>query len=94
MKLSEEQRFLDALAVEEEPDAPVVWEPFAGRHERRQRKNRATINNFVGKGSRANAVAIVPRYYGELLTWSLHHYIEKNQWKVIITLNYQMPEPM
>jgi len=66
LKLSEEQRYLDALAVEVEPDAPVVWEPFAG--ERQQHKNRATIDSFLGEGSRVNAAAIVPRYYGELLT--------------------------
>lgn len=94
MKLNEEQRFLNAVPGEMEPDMPMVWDPFAGRHERQQRKNRATINSFLGKGSRVNAVAIVPRYYGELLTWSLHRYVEKNQWKVIITLNYQMPEPV
>jgi len=91
LKLSEEQRFLDAAPEEGEPDMPMVWEPFAGSYERQQRKNRSTINSFLGKGSRVNAVAIVPRYYGELLTWSLHRYIVKNQWKTI-TLNY--PEPV
>lgn len=95
MKLSEEQRFLDAVVPgEAEPDMPMVWEPFAGRHERQQRKNKSAINSFLGKGRRVSAVAIVPRYYGELLTWSFHRYIEKNQWKVITTLNYQLPEPV
>ncbi len=94
MKLSEEQRLIDTLDEEAERDIPMVLGPFVGGHERQQHKNRATISSFLGKSRRVNAVAIVPRYYCELLTWSLHRYIERNQWKVITTLNYQLPEPV
>ena len=95
MKLSEEQRFLDALAEEEAEDQiPIENEPSARRHERLWHKNKATINSFLGSGRRADAVAIAPRYYGELLTWALRRYIEKNHWTVVRTLNYQAPEPV
>lgn len=92
----EEERLLNALAVEEaEGEVPiVVGEPLTRRHERLQHRNRATIDNFLGKGNRANAIAILPRYYGELLTWALQRYIEKKQWIVVRTLNYQAPEPV
>ncbi|MFC1894083.1 hypothetical protein ACFLYR_08765 [Chloroflexota bacterium] len=95
MKLGAKERFLDALAEEEvEVELPFTGEPSASRRERLGQKNKATINTFLGNGCRADAVAIAPRYYGELFTWALHRYIEKNQWKVVRVLNYQSPEPV
>ena len=93
--MSTEDRLLEAITGEEEEfEAPAPYDRFARRHERLQRKNKAAIEDFLGKGSRANAVAILPRYYGELLTWALEHYIEKEGWKVIRTLGYHGREPV
>lgn len=92
MKLHTEERLLDALA-EEEAGAELPWQ-ITGRHERLQRGNQATVNGFLGKGRRASAITIVPRYYGELLTWALNRHIENNHWTVVRTLNYQLPKPV
>lgn len=96
MKSGAEKLFLDAVAEEEaEAETPMMeFELPASRRERLGQKNKAAINRFLGKGSRKEAVAIVPRYYGELLTWALHRYIEKNRLEVIGTLAYQSPEPV
>ena len=32
---------------------------------------------FLGKGQRVHDVGIVPKYYGELLTWALKRYMDK-----------------
>lgn len=94
--MSAEERFLETIDDEEdeELEVPSVYDRFARRHERLQRKNKAAIEDFLGKGNRANAVAILPRYYGELLTWALQRHIEKEGWKVIRTLGYHGREPI
>ena len=78
----------------EELEVTAPYERFARRHESLQQKNRGAIENFLGKGSRANAVVILPRYYGELLAWALQRHIEKEGWKVIRTLGYHGREPI
>jgi len=90
-----EERFLEAIAEEdEETDAYSVHDQFTTRHDKLQRKNQSSIDGFLRNGQRTDAVIIVPRYYGELLTWALHRYIEKEEWKVIRTLGYRKPEPV
>jgi cell division protease FtsH len=89
--VSVEERFLAAVEDSEEPAA-------AGWRERQrqilERKNRAAIDDFLGEGGRSNAVGIVPRYYGGLLTWALHRYMERERWKIATTLGYRGPEPI
>ncbi len=94
--MTAEERFLEAIDEEdnEELEAPAPYDRFARRHEKLQYKNKSASENFLGKGSRANAVAILPRYYGELLTWALDRYIEKEGWKVIRILGYRGREPI
>jgi len=92
--MNAEERLLEA--IEEDDDCEVVEPP--GWRERQQRrlkqKNRATINKFLGRGRHTNQVAILPRYYGELLTWALHQYLQRQGWKVAATLGYRGPEPV
>jgi cell division protease FtsH len=93
--MSAEDQLLETIE-EEEDDNEIVGSP-AWREKQRQRlgqKNRATINRFLGKAKRANHVAILPRYYGELLTWALHCYLEREGWKINATLGYRGPEPV
>jgi cell division protease FtsH len=53
-----------------------------------------TTDNFLGEGEKIEASVIEPRYYGELLAWALHHYIELEGWQVTKTLGYLYPEPV
>ncbi|MFC1865160.1 AAA family ATPase [Chloroflexota bacterium] len=62
--------------------------------EKQQKKNRVAINQFLGKGKRHKYVGILPRYYGELLTWALNQYLEREGCKIIATLGYKAPEPI
>jgi cell division protease FtsH len=93
--MSIEERSLAAINEEEdeELEVPIVYDRFARRHERLALKNKTAVDRFLGKGNRANAVVILPRYYGELLTWALQRYIEREGWKVIRTLGYHGREP-
>ena len=94
--MSAEEEYLDAVADEEddeEPEGRTVADWIAGRRQRLQHKNKAAIGDFLGEGNRANAVAILPRYYGELLTWALQRHIEKEGWKIVRTLGYHGREP-
>jgi hypothetical protein len=52
------------------------------------------IDKFLGNGSRTYTSGILPRYYGELLTWALWRYLEKEGWKITGTLGYRGPEPV
>jgi len=93
--VSAEERFLEAIEEEEEEDEEASSSDWLESHRRRlKQKNRAAINRFLGKGRRTNHVAILPRYYGELLTWALHRYLERGGWKVTATLGYRGPEPV
>lgn len=96
--MSVEERLADVLddedEEEEEDGVPSYLSWRRQQRHRIQRKNRETINEFLGAGRRSNAVGIMPRYYGELLTWALHRYLERENWKVAATLGYGGPEPV
>ena len=91
-QVSVEERFLEAIDDDGEESLTLGWRESQRR--RLQPKNRAAISRFLGKGRRTNNVAIVPRYYGELLTWALHRYLERGGWKIAATLGYRGPEPV
>jgi len=87
-----EERFLEAITEENgSPSSSHWWER---RRERLQSKNLAAINDFFGNGSRIYTTGILPRYYGELLTWALWCYMEREGWKILGTLGYRGPEPI
>jgi len=90
--VSVEERFLEAIDDDDEESLTLGWRESQRR--RLQRKNRAAISRFLGKGRCTNNVAIVPRYYGELLTWALHRYLERGGWKIAAALGYRGPEPV
>lgn len=94
--MSIEGHFLDAIAEQEdeEPEMLTISKRLIERRRRLQHKNEATIDSFLGKGQRVSAVAILPRYYGELLTWALYRYMGNERWRVIATLSYCAPEPV
>jgi len=93
--MSAEDRFLEAIEEDEE-EGEALGSPNWREKQRRllQQKNQAAINRFLGKGRRNNHVCILPRYYGELLTWALHRYLEREEWKIVATLGYRGPEPI
>lgn len=91
--MSTEEGFLE-VEDDEEQEMPVMLDHLKKRCERLQRKNKTTINKFLGKERRANSVVIFPKYYGELLTWALQRYIEKEGWNIVRTLSYHAPKPV
>jgi len=94
--VSVEERFLDALDYEDEEEGKVPLDSSWRRRQqqRLQRKNQAAITEFLGEGRRTNAVGILPRYYGKLLTWALHQYLKRDGWKIVATLGYQTHEAL
>lgn len=90
-----EQRCLEAIeSGEGDEDDPEIAERYESRHQKLEAKNKATVDRFLGKGQRMYDVAMVPRYYGELLTWALKRYMEQEAWQVIQTLGYRRKEPI
>ena len=94
--MSAEERLLEAIEEEDEEECLMVETPgWRERQARRlKQRNRPAINRFLGRGRRTNQVVILPRYYGELLTWALHQYLQRQGWKVAATLGYRGPEPV
>jgi len=89
-----EERLLEAIEEEDEEDEIDESPDWRERQRKRlQQKNRAAVNRFLGKGQRTNHVCILPRYYGELLTWALHQYLKREGWKITATLGCRGPEP-
>lgn len=89
--MSAEEKILDAF--DEEEDMPSYSSSRWKERQRIRRKNQATIDKFIGVERKTTAVAIVPTYYGELLIWALHRYLEREGWKVADALGYRDPEP-
>jgi cell division protease FtsH len=92
-KMSVEERFLEAIAGDEEIETEMA-DRNTTRHQRLQRRNRVAIGRFLGDGRRAYQVGILPRYYGELLTWALKRYLEEEGWEEVQTLGYHGHEPV
>ncbi|MBI2857498.1 MAG: hypothetical protein HYX90_00350 [Chloroflexi bacterium] len=63
------------------------------RHQRLGEKTKSAVDSFLGKGRRVYDVGIVPKYYGEPLTWALRRFMEKEGWQVVQTLGYHAQEP-
>jgi hypothetical protein len=78
---------------EDEMDA-FLAQRYEMRHQKLATKNKAALSLFLGRGRRVHQVGIVPRYYGELLTWALKRYMEKEGWQTVQTLGYQGKEPI
>jgi len=95
MNMTAEERFLEAIdeegGEELEPLASHDWPTT--RREGLKRRNKPVIDNFLGKGNRANAVLILPGYYSELLAWALQRHIERKGWKIICALGYHSGQP-
>jgi len=93
-EMSVGEHYLEAMEEDDEEEEIMESPGWRERKHRLQKKNRESINRFLGRGRRTISVAIVPRYYGELLTWALHQYLERGDWKVTATLGYHGPEPV
>jgi len=83
---------LEAITEEGETLPPPSWREK--RRERQRRKKQEVIEEFLGKGVRGNLSGMLPRYYGGLLTWALHQYLERDGWEIAGTLGYHGPEPI
>lgn len=89
-----EERFLEAIEEEDDEDETAESPEWREKQLRLlQKKNRSAISRFLGKGRRTIHVCILPRYYGELLTWALHRYLQREGWKITATLGCRGPEP-
>jgi cell division protease FtsH len=93
--MSIEERFLQTIEEDDEEEVETgVTGRLARRHRRLGEKNKSAVDRFLGKGKRVHDVGIVPRYYGELLTWALRRFMEKEGWQVVQTLGYHGQEPV
>ena len=89
-----EERFVEAIEEEEEETGAEITRRYERRYQRLTGKNKTAVDSFLGKGQRVHEVGIVPRYYGELLTWALKRYMEREGWQVAQTLGYHSREPV
>jgi cell division protease FtsH len=90
-----EHTVLEVDEEEEEDGATTgIVSQFSTRHQRLGEKNKATVDAFLGGGERGHEAGIVPKYYGELLTWALKRYMDKEGWQVVNTLGYRGSEPV
>ncbi|MDD5402797.1 MAG: ATP-binding protein [Dehalococcoidales bacterium] len=78
----------------EDNEEEDLFHDTAGRTKGRlEKKNSATINNFLGKGKRFRDICILPRYYGELLAWVLGEYLATENLTVSRILGNNREEP-
>ena len=86
----------DIIEEEDEGEEPEskLWRGVESRRYKRNQKRNAIVSRFLDKEETADAVVIQPRYYGELLTWALHRYIEVERWKVVKNVGYRFPKPV
>ncbi|MFC2039859.1 AAA family ATPase [Chloroflexota bacterium] len=77
---------------DEDEEEPSVLNNL--RKKRLRHRNRAKIEIFLGEGITINESAILPSYYGELLTWAVHQYLEREGWNITATLGYHDPVPV
>jgi cell division protease FtsH len=95
-----EERLPDEIEDEVEDDEEFDPEVFAPRNwlvrqrRRLKQKNQAIINDFLGNQNRIFMTGVLPLYYRDLFAWSLHQYLQRNNWKMLTTLGYREPEPL
>ena len=86
-----EEHLLEAMEEDEDEEIEATSR-LERRHRRLGAKNKSTIDRFLGQGKREHDVGIVPRYYGELFTWALKRYMDKEGWQVTQILGYHGQE--
>lgn len=79
---------------EEEEDPFETSDLWERQHMKLRKKNQAVINQFLGKKKRTSVSGFLAKYYGKLLTWALHQYLERNHWEVLSTVGYICSEPI
>ncbi len=90
----EEEEEIEVIAPDIEEAEPEEDCYLARRHEKLTRKNRGVLDAFLGEGKLVSQVGLMPRYYGELLTWALDRYLKENGWEVTQALGYHGREPV
>lgn len=63
-------------------------------HNSLENENEPSLDNYFGRERRESQVGILPWYYGELLAWALHRYIEENGWDVEQVQAYHGRKPL
>jgi cell division protease FtsH len=90
-----EERFLEAIEAEQGDEVePGVDGRLDRHHKKLVEKNKPAADRFLGKNQRIHEVGFLPRYYGELLTWALNRYMDREGWQVTQTLGYHGQEPV
>ena len=77
---------LEELLGEAEPEMEDEVTPAM---QRQLERNCNLIRGFLGDGERESGVVVLPRYYNELLTWAVHHYLEAQGWRIVRVLGYR-----
>jgi hypothetical protein len=56
-------------------------------------KSEAAIKSFLGTHRITSEIVVFPAYYGELLSWALKRYMEREHWQTAGILGYHYSEP-
>ncbi len=83
----------EAIAEEEAISIADFESRRLARRRKQERKRKALVSRFLGKKETADASVIQPRYYGELLIWALHRYIDLEGWKITKTVGFHHDKP-
>jgi cell division protease FtsH len=63
-------------------------------HRELVRKSGTAIKSFLGTSRITSKAVIFPAYYGDLLTWALKRYMEREHWQTAGVLGYHCSEPV
>ena len=86
---------MDEMDDEDDEDTETrSIQEIVGMHGDHMKKLKSAVNGFLGESNITHVSVIEPSYYGELLTWAVHKYINENEWKIVNTLGYHMPGPI
>lgn len=82
--------------TDEDDDVVIFYDPSRDRKKREkiQHDNQKQVNSLFENEQLEYINAITPSYYGELLTWALSKYLERNKWSTIKTLGYKDLQPI
>lgn len=89
---------VDEMSIVDETNEEIDDLDYVSRREARRRlnekKRKAIASQFLGKKEMTDASVILPRYYGELLTWALNQHIERDGWNIVKTVGFHSDRPV
>ena len=84
----------DEEIEEDNDDDVVLYHQEIEKKKKIQQDNQTQVNSFLETENLEFVNSITPSYYGELLAWALHQYLERKEWVTIKTLGYKDSQPI